>query len=856
MAMHESRGTGESVGWPSPSRRLGLVLVALVAAGAARVAIGGNTHVELATWVLVIGALLAAWWAGAPDNPQTVAVGEFEGWGAREYLGLLVGILGASLFAYASFQLFVSWDRSFDWAAPLLVLGVAVSSFGLALLDRHWRRSLVREPWSVGEAVCLLGVMALATFLRFYRLDFFPPTDGFVAIEEAQSGQGAWAIYAHGVRPWEFLLDRWMPVPFFHWLGVDLIPLRIPFILTSCLTVAVTYVLLRRLVSWRAALFATFLLSVAHWHLHYARLAHAVFPTTVLSVVVWLLLIVQAQSGGLRFYPWIGFLCGYSLYAYAAYRGIPLIAFFFLAAQTTRALMSWFSARGEMRRIARRHLLLVGAGVALVGAYLAGPGVVLIGRLRHNPMYFFEAYIRSYNNKEYYTSDWGSWLQKRWLRQVETARIFHHWGDAEQAYNLPGEPMLDPATGVLFTAGLFFCLLYWRRRFQGFFAFAFLLLLFLGATLTQTLVVARLQIIVPLAFVLIGFFADRVWSLVLATGSAWVRRLVGLGAVGVAAAALGYNWEEYFGRTMHSPVVRAVYRNYYTTAIVYFRSMPEQSFLYFVSDMHNFFQPSDYAWWRGDRLPGKVSSDLYPLLVGETGPWGGREVHVLIQRPFEQPDLAELLQTFLPATECRTIRHPEGYPHLDQMACVIRDLKPERLMSTTLRARYFAVLDNRLLLERGEPAISWGLVPDTCSVFGGANAQRCRVEWEGSFVVPDGADWELAIEARNATVRGELDGKALTLSAGVPIEGYLLGGLMEAERRKVTPGQHQLRLQASFNADTDLGVRVRLRQGGGPWRLVRFDSPDAGSPSEQAAEDHVQTGGDEGPGAERAEGKP
>lgn len=804
-------------------------------------------HVEIATVVLVVGALLAAWWAGAPDNPETEPPGELERWGAREFVGLGVAVLGTGVFAYAVFQLFRAWDRSFDWAAPLLVVGVALSSVGLGWLDRHWRRAHRREPWSAAEVGGVLAVLALATFLRFYRLDFFPPVDGFVAIEEAQSGQGTWDIYARGVRPWEFLLDRWLPVPFFHWFGVDLIPLRTPFILVSILTVAATYVLLRHLVSWRAALFATFLLAVAHWHLHYARLAHAVFPTTLLSVIAWTLLVRQAQTGGLRLYPWIGFLCGYSLYAYAGYRGIPIIAFFFLLAQWTRAFAAWRRAGGAMRRMARRQLLLVTSGIALVGAYMAGPAVVLVDRLRHNPMYFFEAYIRSYNNKEYYTPDWGSWLYKRWLRQIETARIFHHRGDTEQAYNLPGEPMLDPATGVLFTAALFFCLLYWRRRFQGFFAFAFLLLLFLGATLTQTLVVARLQIIVPLAFVLIGFFADRVGSLARTAGSPWFRRLVGAGALAVAGAALAYNWEEYFGRMMHSPVVRAVYRNYYTTAIVYLRALPDNAFLYLLSDMHNFFQPSDYAWWRGERVPGKVSSDLYPLLAGTAGPWNGRELHVLIQRPFEQPDLAELLQDFLPGTQCQPVQHPEGYPHLDQMACVIREQKPAKPVRTTLRARYFAEQNEQPFLERNEPAISWGLVPDACSIIGAPDTHRCKVEWEGSFVVPQGDDWELALEARNATVRGELDGQALALTSGVPIEGYLLGGLMTAERRKIAAGEHRLRLETTFDSDTDLGVRVRLRQGAGPWRLLRFDLPPRESASGPASDLRMQRpGGAEG----------
>jgi hypothetical protein len=631
------------------------------------------------------------------------------------------------------------------------------------------------------------------------------------------------------------MLDRWMPVPFFHWLGVDLIPLRLPFIIVSVLTVLATYVLLRQLVSWPAAAFATFLLTVAHWHLHYARLAHNIFPTTLLSVIVWALCVRQAQTGGLRFYPWIGFLCGYSLYAYAGYRGIPLIVGFFFLALWARALFQWWRAEAQSRALLRAQLLRVVGGTALLLVFLSGPVLALVGRLWHNPMYFFEAYIRSYNNKEYYTSDWSSWLAKRWQRQIETARIFHHWGDTEQAYNLPGEPMLDPATGVLFTAALFFCLIYWRRRFQGFFAFAFLLLLFLGATLTQTLVVARLQIVVPLLFVLIGFFADQIWGLACQAGKV-ARVLVGALALFAGGFALTYNWEEYFGRTMHSPVVRAVYRNYYTTAIVYLRAMPDHSFLYLLSDMHNFFQPSDYAWWRGFRVPGVVSLDLYPVLSGSPGPWRGKETHVLIQRPFEQAELAALLRDTVPEASCEWIRHPEGYPHLDQMACRIPKEAEPRPLKSSLHARYFAGTHPEPLLERDEPAVSWALVPDRCTILGGNGEQtRCRVEWEGTFVLPEGGEWELAVEARNAKVSGELDGASVQPRSGVPIEGYLLGGLMTAERRKIGAGEHRVRLSAEFQESVDIGVRLRVRDGVGPWELVRFDLPQAARPRREEA---------------------
>ncbi|MCX8072048.1 MAG: glycosyltransferase family 39 protein [Candidatus Binatia bacterium] len=816
----------------APVRFVGAFLALLLALWG-RFLLADAPNTVTGTVLLVFGCLAAALFTGDRplfDCPASTQSQRPRPTAALRVLGWMSLVFGMGLFGLATWALVSAWRTNFDWAAPTMVAAVAVSSVGLGMLDRQWRLSEARPRVTALELFAVLAVLAFGTYLRFYRIDYFPPTDGFVAIEEPQSGQGAWTIMSEGVRPWEFMIDRWMPVPFFHWFGISILSLRIPFVIVSCLTLLATYVLLREVVRPPAALLGMFLLSVSHWHLHYARLAHNIFPTTLLSVVVWWLCVRQARTGGLRLYPWIGFWCGYSLYAYAGYRGIPLVVLCFLGGY---GLFLFLRRRQGSEATGRWRVYWVGVGLFLL--FFAGPVVALVNQLRSNPAYFLEAFYRSYANKQYYVSDWPTWLWLRWQRLVETARIFHHWGDTEQAYNLPGEPMLDPISGVLFTTALFFCLLHPRRVFRGFFVFAFLFLLLAGAMLTQTLVVARLQIVVPLTFILVALWADRFYELATEVGQHWPKAVWTAGSLTAAVAAAILNWEVYFGKIIHSPVMRAVYRNYYTTAITYLHSLPNDAYALLLSDMRNLFIPNDYAWWRGDRIPGDVVTDIYPVLVGAPGPWSGRSLHILIQKPFEQHEVADILRQVFPQAACEWIRHPEGYPHLEQVACMIGRNPHPKSFSTSLRVRYFRPGAQEPFLERAEPAISWALLPAECSRWGRADNPGCVVEWEGEFALLGEGRQEIAVEARNATVDGRIDDRPFALDRSVPIEGFLLGGEMSAARLMLEPGVHRIFMRAVPAAgEGDMGVRLRRKDRELGWQFIVFFTDDSSGSEVQA----------------------
>ena len=53
-------------------------------------------------------------------------------------------------------------------------------------------------------------------------------------------------------------------------------------------------------------------------------------------------------------------------------------------------------------------------------------------------------------------------LQPLLLNVVDVLKSFHQWGDTNGLQNLPGEPMMDPLTGVFFGVGVAYSLFRWR----------------------------------------------------------------------------------------------------------------------------------------------------------------------------------------------------------------------------------------------------------------------------------------------------------------------------------------------------------------------------------------------------------
>jgi hypothetical protein len=786
--------------------RLSLALVALAACAVAQWYIRRKLYWPEASPAFVAAALVAGWFLGRPANPSTLPGTTRTRGRLALWLGISLALAGLAVYGFAIRQLIVNWHVHFDTAAPLTVAGIALWSAGLALCSP----SLPDRPWPRWETVAFVAVLLIGLFARFYRYDYYPP-DGVCAVEEPQSGQATYLILHHGGRPWEFLGDRWLAVPTFALFGANLTTLRLPYTVVSWLTLIPFYLLVRALVMRPAALFATALFAVSSWHLLYARLAHAIFPTTLIAVLVLYLSVRAHQRGGLGVFPWIGFLCSYTLYTYAGYRGTPVFAAVFFAISFLIHVRDWYRAGGAELAAARRKVAIQSVGFVLALIAFIGPILVLQPRLKgENTGHFFEAAKRSVINTGYFSADLSKFLPQLWDRTLMAFKLFNHLGDGSETFNLPAEPMLDPITGVLMAVGLAYCVILWRHRWQGYFAFVFLALLTAGGIIVGNFDPRRLQGIIPLIFVMIAFAADRVAQAGTARlGGAARAVLLSLCAV-VTAATFYLNWDLFFVRTINDPRVRMAFQNRFTVALRYLHSLPDNAYMLFLSDVPYFFMPSDLEWMRGHRIPGAVTSDLLPVFQGQRGRWEGRDLRILMQEPYEHEAIARLLQKRFPGMACIDASHPDR-PAQSMTGCDV----PEDggvPFAGGIRARYFRINETEPFLERLEPAISFAFMPDICSFPQVLGKVPCRVEWEGEFEVTQPGPYVFQPESRHGALSVWLDGQPL------------------AREMDLAAGRHQLRAEARFatvnDEAQDGGARLLWRPSNdSKWELVPFASP-------------------------------
>jgi len=794
---------------PAPSwpRVAGLV-AALAACGVAQWYIRHRLEWGPASVALVLASFAVAILLGRPAARRDVAasapVRQLPGW--TGWLSLLISVAGFALFAYNVDRLAVGWTRHFDVAAPLVVLGITVWSIGLALGDPGRRWGAPATPIVGWEVALVVAIVAMGIFMRFYRYDYYPPTDGVCAVEEPQAGQTTHLIVDQQYRPWEFFGDRWMPVPFFKAMGPNLTALRLPFTIISALTVLALYCLLRQLVARPAALFGTALSAMCSWNLVYARLAHNIFATTFFVIIIFAMCVHAHRRGGLAWYPWIGVLTGYTLYTYAGYRGTGLFVALFLGLSLLIHAYAWYrsgdvTARAAAFRVVRLQVI----GLVLAATACAGPVLVLVGMLRSNPAYYFEAANRSLINKDYYTADTSSFIHQRVERLRQTAMMFNHVGDGSETFNLPAAPMLDPISGLLLPIGLAYCLVWGRYRWQGYFAVVFLVLLVMGTTFVQNFDIRRLQGIIPLIFVLAAFVADRAGQVATARLGERARPAVGLALFAIAAVTLALNYDFFFRRMINDHRVRSAFQNRYTLATGYLNSLSPDIYLLLVSDAVNFFMANDFSWMQRHDVPGGVTTDLLPLLKGEPGPWTGKQLRVLIQEPLERQDLIRLVQAAYPAAQCHDVIHPDADPHQYMSACELQPGAAPHGFHDGVRARYFLDDQPQPFLERLDPAIAYGFVPVQCQIPFADGKPPCRVEWEGPWNVAQAGTYRLMLEARRGTATATID------------DAPLLPAM------NLSAGPHRVRVATRYNSVEELGTRLtRLNTTTQKWELVQF----------------------------------
>lgn len=552
-------------------------------------------------------------------------------------------------------------QRYFDpavllYAGSLFSLRLALCKGGPQFRSVPQRLTALGHKWRAHrwEILSVTLIFSVALFFRLYRFGYFPPTNG-LAFEEAQTGGNAFAALRRGYRTLEFPLTTYLPALSFALWRESTMTLRLPFLILGCLAVLPFYFLLRELVDYRVALFGTFLLAVSRWHAVVSRIADELFLPIFFEVLLLYYLVKSDKTKETKYFFWLAVISGYMLYAYTGYRVIPFLVIIFFVGRFFQAVISQVWHRGELgfcpersRRSRLRHIFRVSWQPALVfaAAFLTVASPLLVSTLQGNRV-FIEAFLRHSAGVGDVTKLVALTLQ-RLDRLKAVALIFTHKGAPDAALNLPGEPMLDPVSGVLFALGIVYSVLTFFRPYRLWFLLWVAIVVWVGAVFPLNLYIGRFGNLIPLIFIFISFTVGDLSSWVARRWGKNGRRLIIASLVLLAIAAFVLNFYTLFGRQISDPRVRREYQNRVLPLCKYAASLSSDTYLY-VWDRDQLldyvFLPSDYSWACHD-VQGEAVSSMESVLPSkvQTGQVG----YIFVNSPQSIDELSHLIQQFYP----------------------------------------------------------------------------------------------------------------------------------------------------------------------------------------------------------------
>ncbi len=332
-------------------------------------------------------------------------------------------------------------------SAWLLYMGSLVLFIVAAFLaDRGQGETPGERRWSPIELGLLLLIIAVAALLRLWDLNSLPFGTWY---DEAQNGLEALQIledpiyrpvYAPRVNSTgHYLYLLAMSLRLF---GTSAQAIRIVSAVMGVAAVAAAYLTGRELFNRRMGLVLAFLLAVSRWHVNFSRIGMYNVSTPLFELVAIGFLLRGLRRQRLTDFTWAGLALGLGMVFYVGFLPFCIVVIFFL-------LHLALGERSLMRR-SWRGLLVFGLAMVLTIAPIAQFA------LRHPEQFWWRT-----SKTSVFT---GKTLEQAWedIRQSADKHLamFNYRGDSYGRHNLPGEPMLDPATGALMILGIGVCL--WR----------------------------------------------------------------------------------------------------------------------------------------------------------------------------------------------------------------------------------------------------------------------------------------------------------------------------------------------------------------------------------------------------------
>jgi len=389
----------------------------------------------------------------------------------------------------------------------------------------------------------MVVVLLMAAALRIVALREAPPGPRFDETFDALMARRI----LNGERPLYFAenfgeepLNQYLQAGAFTAFGWNDIALRFPSVAFGLIEVAAVYALGKRAWNRRAGLFAAALCAGSFWAIFFSRLGMRLISLTAL-VSLGVLMLGRLHTSRARGKIWLvagaaGVLLGLAVHTYTAARALPVLIFGCLA-----YLAIWH--RADLRRQAMSWALVI-----LIASLIAAPLVY---------------YLATHPQAEPRVGQVSGPLDA--LRQGDVGPLLNYTlaaigmfairGGTEWLYNLPGRPIFDPLTALVFFVGIIAALRKWRKARTAF------ALIWLGAGLAPILLSwppaseSHAILAQPAVYLVAGLGLDVVVAALAARGNAKSSLPIVLSLVVIALNA-GLSARDYFGVWNVSDAVR------------------------------------------------------------------------------------------------------------------------------------------------------------------------------------------------------------------------------------------------------------------------------------------------------------
>jgi hypothetical protein len=399
-------------------------------------------------------------------------------------------------------------DEAAGWYALALVLLCFAAWDGALPAARPSIRAVASRVRAHGlELTLLAGIVAAGVCMRLYRFGDMPPND-YLILEEHINGGAMWDIL-HGARPYIYPTSRYLGALSLWIFGPTTTGLRAHTVAAGILAIPFFYLLMRELVTWRAALFATAIF--ASLRILGETSTHFETPMLFTIVTVWLTVRGLRTRNAMWLVP-AAFLCAILSYEYETWKAVPLFIAAFVAFLLVRGLFlpvprSLATVTGRVKEHAP---FVTRAFIVVVIAVLMGLGPMFAEKHRGQDIYFSSLERQERDRDAAGTP--GRFSPESWEHIKWSFQVYTPWVD-------PGYPVIGPVptrgvivhtTSLLLWAALVAGVLSFWRGYRALFVGWFLGGAIMAGMLLSAWSAWKLVGFLPPAIVLIGFLAEDV----------------------------------------------------------------------------------------------------------------------------------------------------------------------------------------------------------------------------------------------------------------------------------------------------------------------------------------------------------